>query len=130
MTKNDQIEERAIPVIKKKPLPRGILLIGLILLSAGVILTVTSISPNLRDPNIPSTMYLFAAFYFFLLGWGLLRLYRWAWYATIIAMAMSAYFISQYAPLSNPGISLGFLGAIGVYLLLPTVRNQFLKKKG
>jgi hypothetical protein len=113
-----QEEPKALSRVRR---PRGVLVLALLLfLFAGVGL-LAALLPQLREPEVPTPVYLVASLYFGMLGWGLLKLRRWAWYATLIAIAISAYFGVQLQL-----ASLLFLAAAAAYLLWPKVRVAFL----
>jgi hypothetical protein len=111
-------------------IPRGVILIATLLIigaffTGGLGLLVPT--RTLSDAGLPRSLMLSGALVTSVLAYGLLRMRRWAWGATLSFVLVQTYFVLlntlvdgaiQYAGLS-------VLLAIGAYLLLPKVRMVF-----
>lgn len=114
--------------------PRGVILIATLLITGAFFAGgVGSLFPaeTLASFNQPRSLLLVGALVTALLAYGLLRLRRWAWFATLSFVFVNAYFLLLGARLdgSVEYIGLGLLLAIGVYMLLPAVRSVFLRQE-
>jgi hypothetical protein len=119
------------PQAKKRRTPRGVILIATLLIvgaffTAGLILVPTA---TLQEFNLPRSLLLFGAFVTGLLAYGLLRMRRWAWAATLSFIVVNGYFLilnaTQRGTVEYGGLAV--LIAAGIYLLLPGVRTAFLR---
>ena len=117
-------------VEKKNKLPRGVIVLALLLwvgafISAGVTLVPTA---TLEQFNLPRSMLLVYALALGVLGYGLIQLRRWAWIATILFVFVNINFLLVIAfDQGTPQyVGLGLLVAAAVYLLRPTIRARFL----
>jgi hypothetical protein len=119
------------PQAKKRRTPRGVILIAMLLIvgaffTAGLILVPTA---TLQEFNLPRSLLLFGAFVTGLLAYGLLRMRRWAWAATLSFVVVNGYFLilnaTQRGTVEYGGLAV--LIAAGIYLLLPGVRAAFLR---
>lgn len=111
-------------------IPRGIMVIGSLLLvgaclSAGIMLVPTQV---LQAFNLPRSLLLVGALATGVLGYGLLRLRRWAWVAMLAFTFVNAYFLILGTLVDGrvQFTGLGILAVVAVYLLLPGVRAAFL----
>ena len=114
----------------KDKLPRGVIVLALLLwvgafISAGVTLVPTA---TLEQFNLPRSMLLVYALALAVLGYGLIRLRRWAWIATILFVFVNINFLLLIAfDQGTPQyVGLALLVAAVVYLLRPTIRARFL----
>jgi hypothetical protein len=114
----------------QRHIPRGVIVIASLLLvgaffSAGSMLMPTQ---TLQAFNLPRSLLLVGALATGVLGYGLLRLRRWAWAAMLSFTFVNAYFL-VLGTLVNGRVQLtglGILAAVAVYFLLPGVRAAFL----
>lgn len=112
--------------------PRGVLVIAILLIigaffSAGV--GVLFPTETLQNANVPRSLLLFGALVTGILAYGLIRVRRWAWAATLSFVIVQAYFLLLGTLLEGGSQYVGFaiLIAIAAYMLLPGVRNVFLR---
>lgn len=118
---------------KERRTPRGVIVIATLLI-VGAFLAggVGSLFPaqTLASFNQPRSLLLVGALVTALLAYGLLRLRRWAWFATLSFVFVNAYFLVLGAQLdgSVEYLGLGLLLAVGGYMCLPAVRSVFLKQ--
>ena len=116
---------------QERKTPRGVILIAtLLIIGAFFAGGVGSLFPSetLAEFNQPRSLLLIGELVTALLAYGLLRLRRWAWFATLSFVFVNAYFLVLGARLDGGGeyIGLGVLLAVGGYMLLPAVRTVFL----
>jgi len=111
--------------------PRGIILLVLLFYAAAalVVIAILATSEQAMRGDIGSliTLCLVA------LAWGLWKMYRWAWVATLIMFVLSTVNILSGArydgvPLSDVTVlvPLGFIAVSFVYLISPNVRRVYL----
>lgn len=111
--------------------PRGIIMLVLLFYTAAalVVIAVLATSEQAIRGDIGSliTLCLVA------LAWGLWKMYRWAWFATLIMFAFSTVNVLSGARLEGVGLSdvtvlvpLGFIAVTFVYLISPNVRRVYL----
>jgi hypothetical protein len=115
----------------KQRTPRGVILIGILLIigaffTGGMMLVPTQ---TLAEFNLPRSLLFFGALITGLLAYGLLRLRRWAWAATLSFIVVNAYFLILNAALRGTVQYAGLIVLVvaGIYLLLPSVRSSFLR---
>jgi hypothetical protein len=115
--------------------PRGVLLIAILLIvvaffSAGIGTLVRT--EALREENLTRPLLLSFAAVTSILAYGLIRVRRWAWAATLSFVIVQAYFLLLGTLLEGSSQYAGFaiLIAIAAYMLLPGVRNVFLRRDG
>jgi hypothetical protein len=110
-------------------LPRGVIIIAVLLwlgafFTAGVMLVPTA---TLEQENLPRSLLLVGALALAVLGYGLIRLRRWAWIATILVAFVNGYFLLLNAlEGSSQFAGLLVLIAMVAYLIQPRVRARFL----
>ena len=110
-------------------LPRGVIIIAVLLwlcafFTAGVMLVPTA---TLEQENLPRSLLLVGALALAVLGYGLIRLRRWAWIATILVAFVNGYFLLLNAlEGSSQFAGLLVLIAMVAYLIQPRVRTRFL----
>lgn len=115
----------------KDKLPRGIILIAILLwtgafFTAGMMLVPTA---TLDQFNLPRSLLFVGALALSVLGYGLVRLRRWAWISTILFIFVNGYSLLLYALEGTyQFIGLGLLIAVAVYLFRPGIRDRFLRQ--
>ena len=118
---------------KRRRTPRGVIFIAtLLIVGAFFAGGVGSLFPSetLATFNQPRSLLLVGALVTALLAYGLLRLRRWAWFATLSFVFVNAYFLVLRAQLDGnvQYVGLAVLIASAVYLALPSVRALFLHR--
>ncbi len=114
----------------KDRLPRGIILIAVLLwtgafFTAGMMLVPTT---TLDQFNLPRSLLFVGALALSILGYGLVRLRRWAWIAAILFIFVNGYSLLLYALEGTVQfVGLGLLIVIAVYLFRPAIRSRFLE---
>lgn len=113
--------------------PRGVIFIAtLLIVGAFFAGGVGSLFPSetLATFNQPRSLLLVGALVTALLAYGLLRLRRWAWFATLSFVFVNAYFLVLRAQLDGnvQYVGLAVLIASAAYLVLPAVRAVFLHR--
>lgn len=129
MTENKQLERE-----QGRRTPRGVIFIAtLLIVGAFFVGGVGSLFPSetLASFNQPRSLLLVGALITALLAYGLLRLRRWAWFATLSFVFVNAYFLVLRAQLDGnvQYVGLAVLVAAAVYLALPSVRSAFLHRQ-
>ncbi len=118
---------------QKRRTPRGVIFIAtLLIVGAFFAGGVGSLFPSetLAAFNQPRSLLVVGALMTTLLAYGLLRLRRWAWFATLSFVFVNAYFLVLRARLDGnvQYVGLAVLVAAALYLLLPSVRARFLNR--
>jgi hypothetical protein len=114
---------------KTDKLPRGIILLAVLLwigafFTAGIMLVPTA---TLQQFNLPRSLLLVGALALSMLGYGLIRLRRWAWIATLLFIFINGYTLVLFALEGTVQFAgLGLLIVAAVYLLWPSTRARFL----
>lgn len=130
MSSDSQSRDDATPV-RRPPIPRGVILIALVLV-AGVLLVggVATLFPSAALAGVPRSLLLFGAAIFGFLAYGLLRMRRWAWGATLAFVVVQLSFLVlnalQFGSVSFGGLLV--LLAIGAYMIQPRIREAFLRR--
>jgi hypothetical protein len=109
--------------------PRGVIIIAVLLWVGALIPAGITLAPTatLEQFNLPRSMLLVGALALAVLGYGLIRLRRWAWIATILIAFVNGYFLLLNALQgSSQFAGLLVLVAMVVYLVQPRVRTRFL----
>lgn len=109
--------------------PAGVLTLALLMFLVGGIWLLAAIAlPLLGQALAPWYIYLGAAAYFLIIGWGLWGLRRWSYFAALLMCVVLEYYTVQAAVVLRSNTLLPFIliGAIFVYLLRPSVREVFL----
>ncbi len=125
------MDKEEISQEQQRRLPRGIIIIASLLFigaffSCGIMLAPTT---TLQEFNLPRSLLLVGALATGVLGYGLLRLRRWAWGAALGFVFVNAYFLILGA-LAGGGVQvvgLSILALTALYLFLPHVRAAFLR---
>lgn len=114
----------------KDKLPRGVIMIALLLwvgafFTAGVMLVPTA---TLEQFDLPRSLLLVGALALAVLGYGLIRLRRWAWIAAILVAFVNGYFLLLIALDQGTSQFAGLLVLVAMvaYLLQPRIRARFL----
>lgn len=115
-------------------IPRGIILIAtLLIVMAFFALGMGLLIParTLAQADLNRSLLLAFALVTGMLAYGLLRMRRWAWAATLSFVFVQGYFIVLNALLDGASQAVGLilLACIGLYLLLPKVRSVFLRPR-
>jgi hypothetical protein len=114
-------------------IPRGVILIASLLI-IGAFFTggLGALVPTrtLAESGLPRSLLLTGALLTTILAYGLLRMRRWAWGATLSFVLVQAYFVILNTLIDGATqyIGLALLLAIGGYMLLPGVRTVFLRR--
>ena len=124
--------EETVTQPPRRRAPRGIIIIGMLLIVAAFFVGgVGTLFPSatLESFGQPRSLLLVGALVTAVLAYGLLRLRRWAWFATLSFVFVNAYFLLLGARVDGsvqyPGLIV--LLMVGAYMLLPGVRAVFLK---
>ncbi len=112
----------------KQPVPRGVILIGVLLYLGATVLIATTALPNSYLLGIPRLIIALGAVASGVLATGLFRKRRWAWFGALAFALVNAYYL--YLRLFHNGqneiIGLTLLALMIGYLLLPHVRKVYL----
>lgn len=124
---SDQTRQHEQP---QRRVPRGVILIALLLIvGAFFVGGLGTLVPTetLTEVGVPRSLMLVGALVTGLLAYGLLRMRRWAWAATLSFLIVNAYFLLLSAIVIGTTQYIGFalLILIAAYLLLPSVRAAF-----
>jgi hypothetical protein len=114
--------------------PRGVILIAVLLIAGAFFvggLGVLVPDQALATIGVPRSLMLVGSLITGLLAYGLLRLRRWAWAATLSFLIVNAYFLLLSAlTIGAPQyVGFGLLLLIAAYLLLPSVRAVFWRSR-
>lgn len=119
----------------QRRVPRGVILIGVLLIVGaffvgGMGLLVPDLA--LASIGVPRSLMLVGALITGLLAYGLLRVRRWAWAATLSFLVVNAYFLLLSALVigTTQYFGFGLLLLAAAYLLLPSVRAVFWRSPG
>ena len=113
-------------------MPRGVIVIASLLTAGALMVGLMGLlvpGETLLGANLPRSLLLFGALVTGILAYGLFRMRRWAWAATISFVVVNFSFL---LPNLRAGTG-GLLGAAllllaGVYMMLPSVRGAFYKR--
>ncbi|HEY0603915.1 MAG TPA: hypothetical protein VGD58_13435 [Herpetosiphonaceae bacterium] len=114
-------------------IPRGVIAIATLLI-IGAFFTggLGSLVPTstLEEAGLPRSLLLTGALLTTVLAYGLLRMRRWAWAATLSFVIVQGYFVVLNALVNGAAAYAGLfiLLAIAVYLLQPRVRSVFFRR--
>jgi hypothetical protein len=124
------VSEQSPPRRAKRP--RGIILLVLLFYTAAALVVISILATG--EKAMPSDIGALITLYLLVLAWGLWKLFRWAWFATLIMFALSAVYILSGAELLGAAVTdlpvlapLGFIAVSFVYLISPNVRGVYLK---
>lgn len=122
------------PETKKERTPGGVIIIALLLIVGAFFaggLGALVPTATLNAFGLPRSLLLVGALITALLAYGLLRLRRWAWAATLSFVFVNAYFLLLNAEVDGttqyPGLIV--LIVIAAYLLWPKVRVRFFQQQ-
>lgn len=112
---------------RRARIPKGIMLLSLLFYAAAGLVIVATLATT-QEP-VPGDIAALMTIYLSILGWGLWKLYRWAWFATLIMFALSTMRLISDAALSGAsiGFALLFIAIASGYLLWPEVRGIYLR---
>src|SRR5262245_25299604 len=113
--------------------PLGVALLALLLFLVGGIWLLSAVAlPLLGVPPVPWYIYLAAAAYFLVVGWGLWGVRRWAYIAALLMCVVLLFYQLQTAIVLQQNVFVPFLVLVVmfVYLVQPRVRTVFLGKGG
>lgn len=118
----------------QRRIPRGVILIAtLLIVMAFFALGMGLLIPTrtLAQADLNRSLLLAFALVTGILAYGLLRMRRWAWAATLSFVFVQGYFIVLNALLDGTSQAAGLilLACVGLYLLLPKVRGVFLQPR-
>ena len=116
---------------KRRALPRGVILLGLLLYSAAFVLAAAGIiAPAAAFPGLPRWVYLLYALVLGVLATGLLRRRRWAWLAMLAFSVVNGYYLllGTAERGQNSIVGLTILAIVTAYLLWPGVRAVYLRR--
>ena len=120
------------PGVKQVPkLPRGVIVLGLLLYCGSVIsLMAGAVVPAELLAGLPRWVLLFEALVCAILATGLLLRRRWAWFAALAFVAVNAYYLVLGAAERGQNTLVGgtLLAIVAAYLLRPGVRSIFLQR--
>jgi hypothetical protein len=119
----------------KQPLPAhkrpaGIYVIALLIFLVGAVWLLAALVLPFTDATAaPWYVYLGAAAYFLILGWGVWGARRWAYFAALLMCLVVGFYALQTALLLERNALLLLLAPVGIfgYLLRPRIRAEFLQ---
>ncbi len=121
-------------LLQRAKRPKGIILLVLIFYGAAALVVISALATG-GTTVVPSDMAAIITIYLIILAWGLWRMYRWAWLATLIMFALSTFYVlSNAALLGESGeityvqivSPLLFIGVWLWYLIQPKVRHVYM----
>ncbi len=111
--------------------PKGITVLVLVFYGAAALVVISALATG--EQNIPSDISALITLYLLVLAWGLWKLYRWAWYSTLIMFVLSMiYLLSNGQRSGEPlfgiavGVPIGCILLTLAYLLSTKVRQVYL----
>lgn len=122
------------PQLERAKRPKGIVLLVLLFYGAAALVVISALATG-GTTSVPSDLAAVITIYLVIIAWGLWRMYRWAWIATLIMFSLSTFYVlSNAALLSENGqitfvqlfSPLLFIGLSLWYLLQPGVRRVYL----
>ncbi len=120
------------PELRRAKRPRGIIMLVLLLYTAAALVVISILATS--EQAIPGDIGALVTLYLLILAWGLWKMFRWAWFATLIMFILSTFYIFSGATLISQSLTsitilvpLGFIAVFFVYLLSPKVRSVYLK---
>lgn len=120
------------PELRRAKRPRGIIMLVLLFYTAAALVVISVLATS--EKAIPGDIGALVTIYLLVLAWGLWKMFRWAWFATLIMFVLSTFYIFSGATLFNQSLTditiiipLAFIALFFVYLLSPKVRSVYLK---
>lgn len=113
--------------------PRGVLLLATLLTAGALLVGLLGLlvpGATLLEANLPRSLLLFGATVTGVLAYGLFRMRRWAWAATLSFVVINLSFLLpnlRSGAAGLPGAALLLLA--GVYMVLPSVRAAFYRSR-
>ncbi len=117
------------PLMPARKRPAGIYVIALLMFLIGAVwLLAAVLLPFFDATAAPWYVYLGAAAYFLLVGWGVWGARRWAYFAALLMCIVLGFYALQTAIFLQPNalVLVLVLAATFVYLLRPRVRAAFI----
>jgi hypothetical protein len=111
--------------------PLGVALLALLLFLIGGIWLLSALAlPLLGMSPAPWYIYLAAAAYFLIVGWGLWGVRRWAYITTLLMCAVLLFYQLRTAIVLQQNVLVPFLALVVIfgYLVQPHIRTAFLGK--
>ena len=111
--------------------PMGITLLVIVFYGSAALAVLSALATG--DETIPSDITTLITLYMIALAWGLWKLYRWAWYATLIMFSLSVIYLLSMGRLINQtlwsipiGVPIVFAVLCIIYLVSAGVRRVYL----
>lgn len=118
--------------VRRAKRPKGVMLLVVLLYIAAGLVVVSALATG--EQRLPSDVSTVITIYLLILAWGLWKLFRWAWFATLIMFVLSTFYILSNATLIGESLTaipvlvpLGFIAVALAYLLSPRVRQVYLQ---
>jgi hypothetical protein len=118
------------PLLSTRKRPTGIYVIALLIFLVGAVWLLAALVLPFTDATAaPWYVYLGAAAYFLILGWGVWGARRWAYFAALLMCLVLGFYALQTALVLERNALLLLLApaAIFGYLLRPRIRAEFLR---
>lgn len=117
-------------LVAKQPVPRGVIVIALLLYLGAAALVAAAALPATALGGVPRWALLMAAAAQAVLATGLFRKRRWAWFGALAFAAVNAYYLYRGVfQGQNQIVGLTLLALMAGYLLLPRVRDVYLQSQ-
>ncbi len=117
--------------LRRAKRPKGVILLVILFYIAAGLVVVSALATG--EERLPSDISALVTIYLLVLAWGLWKLFRWAWFATLIMFGLSTFYILSDATLLGESLAdvtmlipLGSIALALVYLLSPAVRRVYL----
>ena len=111
--------------------PRGVILLVLLFYTAAALVVIAILATS--EQSMPGDIGALVTLCLIALAWGLWKLFRWAWFATLIMFVISTFYILSSARFDGLAVTdvtvlvpLGFIAVSFVYLISPNVRRVYL----
>lgn len=112
--------------------PRGVMLIAVLLTAGALMVGLLGLlvpGNTLVEANLPRSLLLFGAAVTGVLAYGLFRMRRWAWAATLsFAVVNLSFLLPNVSDGAGRFVGAALLLLAGLYMLLPSVRASFFKQ--
>ena len=118
--------------LRRAKRPKGVIALVVLFYIAAGLVVVSALATG--EERLRSDISAVVTIYLLILAWGLWKLFRWAWFATLIMFVLSTFYILSNATLLGESLldpavftPLGFIAVALAYLLSPGVRRAYLK---
>jgi hypothetical protein len=118
--------------LRRAKRPKGVIVLVVLFYIAAGLVVISALSTG--EERLPSDISSVVVLYLLILAWGLWKLLRWAWFATLIMFGLSTFYVLSNATLFGESLfdgavlmPLGFIALALVYLISPAVRRVYLK---